>query len=76
MISEPTGEMRHMDATVILDGLECTCSNVLGGCPRQDFTYWRENLATTGGQKRPKFAPSGRPGALCEMRSLVTNFIL
>jgi hypothetical protein len=42
MISEPTGEMRHMDATVILDGLKCTCSNVLGGCPRQDFTYWRE----------------------------------
>jgi hypothetical protein len=42
MISEPTGEMRHMDATVILEGLECTCSNVLGGCPRQDFTYWRE----------------------------------
>ena len=42
MISEPTGEMRYMDATVILDGLKCTCSNVLGGCPREDFTYWRE----------------------------------
>ena len=42
MISEPTGEMRHMDSTVILEGLKCTCTNVLGGCPRQDFTYWRE----------------------------------
>jgi hypothetical protein len=42
MISEPTGEMRHMDSTVILEDLKCTCTNVLGGCPRQDFTYWRE----------------------------------
>lgn len=42
MISEPTGEMRHVEGTVVLDGLNCTCANVLGGCPRQDFTYWRE----------------------------------
>jgi hypothetical protein len=42
MISEVTGEMRHVEATVVLDGLNCTCANVLGGCPRQDFMYWRE----------------------------------
>ena len=42
MISEATGEMRRVDATVILEGSNCTCSNVVGGCPRQDFVYWRE----------------------------------
>lgn len=42
MISEPTGEMRDVEATVILDGLYCLCWNTLGGCPRQDFMYWRE----------------------------------
>jgi hypothetical protein len=42
MISEATGEMRQVDGTVILEGLNCLCWNVLGGCPRQDFMYWRE----------------------------------
>jgi hypothetical protein len=42
MISEVTGEMRQVEGTVIIEGLNCTCSNVFGGCPRQDFTYWRE----------------------------------
>jgi hypothetical protein len=42
MISEPSGEMRRVEATVVLDGLNCTCANVVGGCPRQDFIYWRE----------------------------------
>jgi hypothetical protein len=42
MISEPTGEMRNLEGTVILEGLHCLCWNVLGGCPRQDFMYWRE----------------------------------
>ncbi len=42
MISETTGEMRQVDSTVILEGLHCLCSNVLGGCPRSDFMYWRE----------------------------------
>ncbi len=42
MISEPTGEMRKVQATVVLDGLNCTCANVVGGCPREDFIYWRE----------------------------------
>jgi hypothetical protein len=42
MISEVNGEMRRVEATVILEGLTCMCSNVLGGCPRLDYTYWRE----------------------------------
>jgi hypothetical protein len=42
MIAEPTGQMRHVPNTVILDGLHCLCSNVFGGCPRNDFMYWRE----------------------------------
>jgi hypothetical protein len=42
MIAEPTGEMRRVESTVILDGLHCLCWNTLGGCPRKDFMYWRE----------------------------------
>jgi len=42
MISEPTGEMRKVESTVILEGLECTCMNVVGGCPRREPIYWRE----------------------------------
>jgi hypothetical protein len=42
LISEATGEMRQVEGTVILEDLHCLCWNVLGGCPRQDFMYWRE----------------------------------
>ena len=42
MISEPTGEMKQIEATVILDGITCLCPRVIGGCPRQDYGYWRE----------------------------------
>lgn len=42
MISESTGEMRRVEGTVILEGLNCLCWRVLGGCPRQEFMYWRE----------------------------------
>jgi hypothetical protein len=42
MISESTGEMRKVEATVILEGNTCMCARVLGGCPRADFCYWRE----------------------------------
>jgi hypothetical protein len=44
MISEPTGEMRLVENTVILNGLNFLCWNVFGGCPRNDFMYWREIL--------------------------------
>ena len=42
MISESTGQMRKVEGTVILEGLECLCWRVAGGCPRQDYMYWRE----------------------------------
>ena len=43
MISETTGEMRQVGSTVILDGLNCLCwHNHVGGCPRDDFMWWRE----------------------------------
>lgn len=42
MISEPTGEMRKVEATVILEDLTCFCIDAVGGCPRQEPIYWRE----------------------------------
>lgn len=42
MISEPSGEMRTVQGTVVLDGINCMCARALGGCPRSDFMYWRE----------------------------------
>lgn len=42
MISEPTGEMKEVKNTVVLEGLYCLCWNVFGGCPRSDHMYWRE----------------------------------
>jgi hypothetical protein len=57
MISEPTGEMRRVEGTVILEGLECLCWNTTGGCPRGEFMYWREVwLERCGpGGSRPEF---------------------
>jgi hypothetical protein len=43
MIREGTGEMRSMKNTVILEN--CTCDSAtwaFGGCPREDYIYWRE----------------------------------
>jgi len=42
MIVEGTGQMREVQGTVILEHLECHCLTAMGGCPRQDFQYWRE----------------------------------
>jgi hypothetical protein len=43
MISEATGELRPVQSTVVLEGLHCLCWwNHVGGCPREDFMYWRE----------------------------------
>jgi hypothetical protein len=43
MIREGTGEMRSMKNTVILE--DCVCDSAtwaFGGCPREDYVYWRE----------------------------------
>ena len=42
MICESTGEMRQVQGTVFLDGHLCLCARVFGGCPRQEYCYWRE----------------------------------
>ena len=42
MIAEPTGQMRSVQGTVLLDGNTCMCARVVGGCPRFEFCYWRE----------------------------------
>ena len=41
IISEQTGELIHLNDTVVLDGSTCegTCS---GNCPRANYFYWRE----------------------------------
>lgn len=42
-IAEGTGEMRHFRHTVILEGaLSDSATYAFGGCPRNDFLYWRE----------------------------------
>jgi len=43
IIVDGTGEMRTLRNTVYLEGDFCGCSCVaLGGCPRGEFSYWRE----------------------------------
>jgi len=43
IIVDGTGEMRTLRNTVYLEGDLCGCSCVaLGGCPRGEFSYWRE----------------------------------
>jgi hypothetical protein len=43
IIVDGTGKMRQLRNTVYLEGSHCGCSHVaFGGCPRQEFSYWRE----------------------------------
>lgn len=43
IIVDGTGEMRTLRNTVFLEGELCECSCVaFGGCPRGEFSYWRE----------------------------------
>ncbi len=42
MILEHTGEMVEVKDTVILDENTCTYDHTFGGCPRNEFNYWRE----------------------------------
>jgi len=55
MISESSGRMRQVEGTVILEGLQCICWwNHVGGCPREDYMYWREVwLERAGGNGDP-----------------------
>ncbi len=43
IIVDGTGEMREVRDTVYLEGSHCGCAHVaFGGCPRREFSYWRE----------------------------------
>ena len=42
IIVDGTGEMRELRNTVYLEGSHCGCVYALGGCPRDEFSYWRE----------------------------------
>jgi len=43
IIVDGTGEMKPMRDTVFLQGSHCECSYAtLGGCSRNEYTYWRE----------------------------------
>jgi hypothetical protein len=42
IIVDGTGEMRQLRNTVYLEGSHCGCFYALGGCPRDEFSYWRE----------------------------------
>jgi hypothetical protein len=43
IIVDGTGEMRQLRNTVYLEGSMCGCNQVaFGGCPRGEFSYWRE----------------------------------
>src|SRR5260370_37278512 len=45
IIVDGTGEMRQLRNTVFLEGSHCGCSHVaFGGCPRDEYVYWREVL--------------------------------
>jgi hypothetical protein len=42
IIVDGTGEMRQLRNTVYLENSHCGCVYALGGCPRGEFSYWRE----------------------------------
>lgn len=43
MIQEPTQKLIRMENTVILEGVTCKGCHILrGGCPRDNFHFWRE----------------------------------
>jgi hypothetical protein len=43
MIHEPTGKLISLEGTVILENLTCTgYQSVRGGCPKNNYYYWRE----------------------------------
>jgi hypothetical protein len=42
IIVEFNGKMMNVSDTVLLEGAQCPCKYVFGGCPRADLIYWRE----------------------------------
>jgi len=43
IIDEPTRNLIHFDDTVVLENVTCDGCHILrGGCPRENYHYWRE----------------------------------
>lgn len=42
IIVDGTGEMRQLCNTVFLENSHCGCTYAFSGCPRGEFSYWRE----------------------------------
>jgi hypothetical protein len=73
IIVDGTGEMRRLRNTVYLENSSCGCAHVaFGGCPRNEFAYWREIWlrrvvaprvlqATEPGRNQPTVSDSDRP---------------
>lgn len=60
IICDGTGEMRSMRNTVYLEGSLCSCAHVaFGGCPRNEFVYWREIWLR---RLNPSVCSSAEPG--------------
>ena len=52
IIVDGTGEMRQLRNSVYLEGSQCGCADVVfGGCPRNEFVYWREIWLRRRGKK-------------------------
>ena len=53
IILETTGEMREVRSTVILESATCDGRVFFGGCPRDEFHFWREAWLTRVEPSRP-----------------------
>jgi hypothetical protein len=52
IIVDGTGEMRQLRNSVYLEGSLCDCADItFGGCPRNEFMYWREIWLRRRGKK-------------------------
>jgi len=55
IIVDGSGKMRQLRNTVYLEGSHCGCSHVaFGGCPRGEFSYWREIWVRRAGDSSGK----------------------
>ncbi|MGO9087687.1 MAG: hypothetical protein ACLQBK_20930 [Candidatus Sulfotelmatobacter sp.] len=52
IIVDGTGEMRQLRNTVFLENSHCGCVYALSGCPRGEFSYWREIWLRRSGNSR------------------------
>lgn len=67
MVSEPTRELIDVKSTVILEGATCDGCHILrGGCPRDNFHFWREVWLRRTADPMPDGTSSFAPGTKLE----------